>query len=84
MIRSYVPVRAAFTDRRKNCKSLVSGDSSGGSDGRGGGGSRDGGSGRSGGDISGGASQSPYVLSTCNSSSSLHPETHFSPKIKPL
>ena len=70
-----IPVRAAFADREKNRKSLVSG---GGSGGRGGGGSKGGGGSGGGGDNGGGAGQSPYPLQAfCNSSILLRLETHF-------
>ena len=72
-----IPIRAAFADREKNHKSLVSGGGSGG--GRGGGSSK-GGVGI-GSDNGGGAGQSPYSLQAfCNSSNSLHLKTHFSRK----
>ena len=67
-----IPIRAAFADREKNRKSLVSG----GGGGRGGGGSKGGGG--SGGDNGGGVGQSPNPLQAfCNSSISLCLETHF-------
>ena len=79
-----IPIRAAFADREKNRKSLVSGDGS-----RGGGGSRSGGRSRGGGgsggvgDNSSGAGQSPYPLQAfCNSSILLRLETHFLQKKK--
>ena len=73
-----LPIRAAFTDREKNRKSLVSGGGSGGGGGRGGGGSKGGGGSGGGGDNGGGAGQSPNPLQAfCNSSISLRLETHF-------
>ena len=76
-----IPIRAAFADREKNRKSLVSGGGSGGGGGRGGGGSK---GGDGGGDNGRGAGQSPYPLQVfCNSSISLRLETFF-PKIKKL
>ena len=53
-----VPIRAAFADREKNRKSLVSGGGSGG----GGGGSNGGGGSGGGGDNGGGTGQSSYPL----------------------
>ena len=49
------PIRAAFADREKNRKGLVSGGGSGGGGGRGGGGSKGGGGSSGGGDNGGGA-----------------------------
>ena len=73
-----LPIRAAFADREKNRKSLVSGGGSGGGGGRGGGGSKGGGGSGGGGDNGGGAGQSPNPLQAfCNSSISLRLETHF-------
>ena len=73
-----IPIRAAFADREKNRKSLVSGGGSGGSRGRGGGGSKGGGGSSGGGDKGGGAGQSPDPLQAfCNSSILLSLETHF-------
>ena len=68
------PIRAAFADREKNCKSLVSGDGS-----RGGGCSSKGGGGSGGGgDDGSGAGQSTYPLQAfCNSSILLRLEAHF-------
>ena len=75
---SFLPIRAAFADREKNRKSLVSGGGSGGGGGRGGGGSKGGGGSGGGGDNGGGAGQSPNPLQAfCNSSISLRLETHF-------
>ena len=74
-----LPIRAVFTDREKNRKSLVSGGGSGGSGGSSGGGSKGGGSGGGSGDNGSGAGQSFYPLQAfCNSSNSLRLETHFS------
>ena len=76
--RVNLPIRAAFADREKNRKSLVSGGGSGGGGGRGGGGSKGGGGSGGGGDNGGGAGQSPYPLQAfCNSSILLRLETHF-------
>ena len=73
-----IPIRAAFADREKKRKSLVSGAGSGGGGGRGGGGSKGGGGIGGGGDNGGGAGQSPYPLQAfCNSSILLHLESHF-------
>ena len=73
-----LPIRAVFTDREKNRKSLVSGGGSGGGGGRGGGGSKGGGGSGGGGDNGGGAGQSPNPLQAfCNSSISLRHETHL-------
>ena len=70
--------KGAFADREKNRKGLVSGGGSGGSGGRGGGGSKGGGGSGSGSDNGGGADQSSNPLQAfCNSSISLHLETHF-------
>ena len=76
---SFLPIRAAFADREKNCKSLVSGDGScGGGGSRSGGGSKGGGGSGGGGDNGGGAGQSPYPLQAfCNSSILLRLKTHF-------
>ena len=75
----FLPIRAAFADREKNHKSLVSGDGSrGGGGSRSGGGSKGGGGSGGGGDNGGGAGQSPYPLQAfCNSSILLRLETHF-------
>ena len=76
MFLQHVTIRAAFANREKNHKGLVSGGGSGGGGGRGGGGSKGGGG--SGGDDGGGAGQSPNPLQAfCNSSISLRLETHF-------
>ena len=73
-----IPIRAAFANREKNCKTLVSGGGSGGSGGRGGGGSKGGGGSGGGGDNGGGAGQSPNPLQAfCNSFISFHLEIHF-------
>ena len=64
-----IPIRAAFADREKNRKSLVSGGGSGGGGGRGGGGSKGGGGIGGGGDNGGGAGQSPYPLQAFRNSS---------------
>ena len=72
------PIRVAFADWEKNCKSLVSGGGSGGGGGRGGGGSKGGGGSGDGGDNGGGARQSPNPLQAfCTSSIPLRLETHF-------
>ena len=63
-----IPIRAAFANREKDRKSLVSG----GGDSKGGSGSG------GGGDNGGGAGQSPNLLQAfCNSSISHRLETHF-------
>ena len=78
MREQFIPIRAAFADRDKNRKRLVSGGGSGGGGGRGGGGSNGGGGSGGGGDNGGGASQSPNPLQAfCSSSTSLRLETHF-------
>ena len=56
-IYNNIPIRAAFADREKNRKCLVSGGGSGGGGGRGGGGSKGGGGSGGGGDNGGGAGQ---------------------------
>ena len=71
--------KGGFRRPGKNRKSLVSGDGSRGRGGsRGGGGSKGGGGSGGGGDNGGGAGPSPNPLQAfCNSSISLHLETHF-------
>ena len=72
------PIRVAFADWEKNCKSLVSGGGSGSGGGRGGGSSKGGGGSGEGGDNGGGARQSPNPLQAfCNSSISLRLEAYF-------
>ena len=76
MINLWLPIRAAFADREKNRKSLVSGGGSG--DGRVGRGSKVGGGSSGGGENGGGAGQSPNPLQAFrNSSISSRLETHF-------